>query len=69
MPPNRSESWQKAANQEGRILLALEDIKKGNIKSLRVAAKLYNIPLSTLYRRATGVFSRVDNIHNRQKLT
>jgi DDE superfamily endonuclease/Tc5 transposase-like DNA-binding protein/Psq-like protein len=69
MPPKRSESWQKAANQEGKVLLALEDIKKGQIKSLRAAAKLYEIPFSTLQERAAGVSSRVDIYHHRQKLT
>ncbi|KAJ5600254.1 hypothetical protein N7450_001321 [Penicillium hetheringtonii] len=54
MPPKRSESWQKAAKQEGKILFALEDIKKGRIKSLCAAAKLYNIPFSTLQNCAAG---------------
>jgi hypothetical protein len=29
MPPVRSESWLKSANQEGKIQLALQDIKEG----------------------------------------
>ena len=57
------------ASQEGRILLALDDTKNGRIESLRAAAKLYNIPFSTLQRRATGVSSRVDSDHHRYKLT
>jgi hypothetical protein len=69
MPPKRSESWQKAANQEGKILFAIQDLQKGNIKSLRAAAELYNIPFPTLRRRAIGVSSRVDKYHHRQKLT
>jgi hypothetical protein len=69
MPPKHSKSWQKAANQEGKVLLALEDIKKGQIKSLRAAAKLYEIPFSTLQERAAGVSLRVDIYHYRQKLT
>ncbi len=48
------------ANQEGKILLALEDIKMGQIKSLRAAAKLYDIPRSTLQARAGGRISRED---------
>lgn len=48
MPPIRSEYSQKAANQEGKILLALDDIKNGRIKSIRASAKLYEIPRSTL---------------------
>ena len=69
MPPKRSESWQKSANQEGKILLALQGVQKGQIKSLRAAAKLYEIPFSTLQERAAGVSSRVDIHHHRQKLT
>ncbi|KAJ5240603.1 uncharacterized protein N7469_002194 [Penicillium citrinum] len=69
MPPKRSESWQKAVSQEGKILIALKDLKQGNIKSLRAAARLYNIPLSTLHDRAEGVSSRVDTRHHRYKLT
>jgi hypothetical protein len=48
MPLIRTESSQKSANQEGRILLALNDLKNGRIKSIRVAAELYDIPRSTL---------------------
>ena len=43
MPPIRTESSQKLANQEGRILSALDDIKNSRIKSIRVVAKLYNV--------------------------
>jgi hypothetical protein len=48
MPPIRTESRQKLANQEGKILLALSDIKDGRVKSLREAARLYVIPRATL---------------------
>jgi molybdenum-dependent DNA-binding transcriptional regulator ModE len=51
MPLIRTESSQKSANQEGRILLALNDIKNSRVKSIRAAAKLYDIPYSTLYTR------------------
>ncbi len=69
MPPKRSEFSQKLAKQEGRIILALDDIKTGRINSLRAAAKLYDIPFSTPQRRAVGISSRVDKYHHRQKLT
>jgi hypothetical protein len=69
MPPIRTESSQKSANQEGRILLALDDIKNGRIKSIRAAAKLYNIPRQTLSRRTNGIISRVDTRANSHKLT
>ena len=69
MPLIRTESSQKSANQEGRILLALSDIKSGRIKSIRAAAKLYNIPRSTLQTRAYGTVSRADTRPNGHKLT
>jgi hypothetical protein len=69
MPPIRSESHQKSANQEGKILLALDDIKNGRIKSLRAAAKLYDIPLTTLHSRLHGQTSREDIRPPSHKLT
>ena len=69
MPPIRTESSQKPANQEGKILLALNDIKNGRIASIRAAAKLYDIPPRTLSRRANGTISRVDTRANSHKLT
>ncbi|KAJ5568122.1 hypothetical protein N7450_010608 [Penicillium hetheringtonii] len=69
MPPIRTESSQKSANQEGRILLALSDIKDSRIASIRAAAKLYNIPFSTLQARANGRISRDDKRPNGHKLT
>jgi hypothetical protein len=69
MPPKRIESWQKCATQEGKILLALNDIQNGRVKSTRAAAKLYNLPYSTLYARAKGRISRVDKRPSSHKLT
>ena len=69
MPPIRSESQQKSANQEGKILLALDNIKNGRIKSIHAAAKLYKIPYATLYTRSYGRASRVDKRPNGHKLT
>ncbi|KAJ5583845.1 hypothetical protein N7450_006509 [Penicillium hetheringtonii] len=48
MPPIHTESSQKSANQENKILLALSDLKDGRIKSICAAAKLYAILCSTL---------------------
>ncbi|KAJ5799040.1 uncharacterized protein N7503_006545 [Penicillium pulvis] len=69
MPPIRSESWQKSANQEGKILLALKDIKNGRILSIRAAAKLYEIPRATLQTRTQGVASIVERRPPGHKLT
>jgi hypothetical protein len=54
MTPIRPESRQKAASQEGKILLALSDLKEGRVKSIRAVARLYAIPYSTLHVRANG---------------
>ena len=69
MPPIRTESSQKSGNQEGRILLALSDIKSDRVKSIRAAAKLYDIPITTLHARAHGRPPRVDSRPNGHKLT
>ena len=69
MPLIRTESSQKSANQEGKILLALDDIKNGRIKSIRVAAKLYDLLRSTLQTRAYSVVSRANIRLNNHKLT
>jgi hypothetical protein len=69
MPPIRTASSQKSANQEGKILLALDDIKNGCIKSIRVAAKLYTISRSTLQIRAHSTVLRTDTHPNGYKLT
>jgi hypothetical protein len=69
MPLIRSESRHKLANQEGKILLALSDIKNSRVKSIRAAAKLYEIPYITLADPAKGVLARVESRPSRLKLT
>jgi hypothetical protein len=36
------------SNQEGRILLAIQALKLGQFQSVQAAAKVYDIPRSTL---------------------
>jgi hypothetical protein len=69
MLPIRSKSLQKSVNQEGKILLALGDIKNGRIKSILAAVKLYEIPRSTLQTRACGVVSIAERRNPNHKLT
>ena len=69
MPPIRSESGQKSANQEGKISLALQAVRKGQITSIRAAARLFSVPESTLRNRAHGIQSHVDSRLNGHKLT
>jgi len=69
MPPIRSQSSQKLANQEGKVLLALSDLQNDRVKSIRAAAKLYDIPYRTLAARANGRAARVDKRPSGHKLT
>lgn len=58
-----------AVQREGRILLAIEAIQKGQIQSIQAAAKAYNVPRQTLSYRLRGRASRVDSTPNSRKLT
>jgi hypothetical protein len=69
MPPKRTESSQKSADREGKILLALQAFQKGQVKSIRAAAKLFSIPYTTLHARHAGRSLRADTRANNHKLT
>lgn len=64
-PPIACENVQN----EGRILLAIQAIQKNQIKSVRAAAAVYNIPRSTLQARMNGTRARRDTTPNSRKLT
>lgn len=49
--------------------MALQAYKNGQIKSLRAAAQLYDVPKTTLQNRATGMASRVEKRWHSHKLT
>ena len=55
--------------EEGRILLAIQALKLCQFKSIRAAAKAYDVPRSTLQTRLDGITSRHDSTPNSQKLT
>jgi hypothetical protein len=55
--------------QEARIILAIEAIRTSKKLSRRNAAKIYNIPYTTLSDRMTGRTSRSETRPNRHKLT
>jgi hypothetical protein len=59
----------QASYTEGRILLAIDAIKKGHISSIRGAAKLYDVPRSTLTHRVRGRTARLDSQSRNRKLT
>lgn len=69
MPPIRTQSSQNRTEQEGRILLAIQAIKKQEIISIREAACLFTIPEATLRRRLRGITSRAKTRANSHKLT
>jgi Psq-like protein len=49
-----------SSSKESRLILALQAIKKDPNLSVRAAAKIYNIPESTLRTRRAGKKSRRD---------
>jgi hypothetical protein len=55
--------------QEARIIMAMEAIQTSKKMSCRAAAKLYNVPETTLRARMTGRPSRLDTRPKIQKLT
>ena len=57
------------AQQEGRILLAMQAYQKGQITSILQAALTYNVPRKTLSSRINGRVARVDIRANSHKLT
>jgi len=68
IPSICSESLQKLANQKRKILLVLDNIKNGCIKSIRAAAKLYNILRSTLQIYIYSIFSIAEKYNSGYKL-
>ncbi|EED11907.1 conserved hypothetical protein [Talaromyces stipitatus ATCC 10500] len=69
MPPIRNKNQKNSAEQEGRIPLAISDLKNGRIRSVRKAAEIYNISRSTLQNRINGMPYRAEKHANNHKLT
>ena len=66
MPPQiRTEKVRK----EGRTVLALQALRKGQFSSNRAASRVYNIPKSTLDYRIRGRATRVKLRANNHKLS
>src|SRR6201989_2954275 len=59
----------ESSSQESRILLALQAIKPRRNLTIRRAAKVYNVPYTTLRNRRQGKSAREDMIPNSRKLT
>jgi predicted transcriptional regulator len=56
-------------SKEERVILALQALQNDKKISLRAAAKLYDVPVSTLYGRRAGQYVRRDLLANSYKLT
>ena len=69
MPPNHSQKSRKSIEREGRILLAIKAIQKQEIRSLREAARRFNVPYATLRTRRDGTINRAETRANGYKLT
>lgn len=46
--------------QEGRILLAISSLEKKETTTIREAARLYDVPRTTLQRRLNGSINRAE---------
>ncbi|OQE41382.1 hypothetical protein PENCOP_c005G01271 [Penicillium coprophilum] len=69
MPPIRSQSSSNLAEQEGRILLAIQAFKNKEITTIREVARRFEVPRSTLQRRLAGNTFRPETRANNHKLT
>ena len=58
-----------STSKEARVILALEALQNDKKLSLRAVAKLYNVPVTTLYDRRAGCTARRDSPVNSKKLT
>lgn len=55
--------------QEGRILLAIDALKNKKIKSIRAAARIFDVPMTTLYGRMKGHPEVFTTYNNKFKMT
>jgi hypothetical protein len=69
MPPIRNENSTNSIEQEGKIRLAISDLKNGKISSIRRATRIYEIPYSTLYNRYHGIQMKAEKRANGLKLS
>jgi hypothetical protein len=69
MPPIRTQSSQNRTEQEGRILSAIQAIKNQEIRTVREAARIFEVPETSLRRRLSGSTNRAKTRANSHKLT
>jgi hypothetical protein len=68
MPPIRHEKRQKLIEQEGRIEFAIQAIKNHTIASIREAARVFDVPRTTLQDRLKGAIHKPIQRPNNMKL-
>ena len=69
MPPKSRAKKKDQVEQEGRVLLAISSLRKKEITNIREAARLYDVPRTTLQRRLNGSTNRAEKQANGLKLT
>ena len=69
MPPIRGEKSRNSIEQEGRILLAISDLKNKKITNVQRAAAIYNIPRTSLRNRLKGIQQKSEKRANGLKLS
>ena len=69
MPPIRHKNQRNFEENEGKIQLAISDLKTKKIRSVRQAAEIYNISHSTLQNRQNGMIYRAKTRANSHKLS
>lgn len=69
MPRKRSRSVPNSVEQEGRILLAIQALNKGESNNVTDAARQFDVPRSTLSDRINGLKFRAEIRANSHKLT
>jgi hypothetical protein len=68
MPPIRNKNQSNSQEQEGRLLLAISDLQNKKISTIGRAAKIYNVPRTTLRDRLNGTQQRSQTRANNHKL-
>ncbi|KAJ9482390.1 hypothetical protein VN97_g11042 [Penicillium thymicola] len=68
MPPIRSAKRQKLVEQEGRVELAIQALKQQKVASVNEAARVFDVPRSTLRDRVKGTIHRPITRANCMKL-
>lgn len=69
MPPIHDENQPNSQEKEGRVLLAISDLQNKRIPTIGRAAKIYDVPRTTLRDRLEGTQQRSQTRANNHKLS